>query len=531
MSVVGLELTEEDAVVLAGADAPADVETVRHLLGALTRRDLLRRRRTEHGEVYAFKHILVRDAAYEALPKALRAELHERYAEHVASSGDDAAAERTAFVAHHLEQALRHRSELGMVGEGLRDLAARAAEALMQAGDQARDRFDLPAAIGLLQRATELDAASQSTRREAHLRLLALAFTMNRIHILGAAIERFAGLAGAGASDVDKELARCMRLWRAVNAGESVDPAELIASAERIERLAEAHDRAAKALALRARIDALATLGVWTDAGGLAEELADLGGVFEQRTRQLHSVTSILHGSPPLALLGDELTTMRAVESRTPVEELMLRSAEVVVWAAAADPRAGPGIDWLLTYYEQHGERMMPLIFGCFSQQLSGDLEGALRSCRQLAGLQESEGDLSHASTELATVACLELELGDRQGEAASYLERAASVTSTYDALSMGLVATARCLLAGRDGDADLVREHATAAVEAMAMSDQLWQRAELFRLAALAFRWSGDTAGERENLEQALELYRHKEIVHWTRAVEARLAELDQSR
>ena len=40
-----------------------------------------------------------------------------------------------------------------------------------------------------------------------------------------------------------------------------------------------------------------------------------------------------------------------------------------------------------------------------------------------------------------------------------------------------------------------------------------------------------GDLDGEREHLQQALELYRHKEIVHGARVVEARLAELDQPR
>ena len=33
-----------------------------------------------------------------------------------------------------------------------------------------------------------------------------------------------------------------------------------------------------------------------------------------------------------------------------------------------------------------------------------------------------------------------------------------------------------------------------------------------------LCHSWCGDVEGERVHLEQALELYRHKEIVHWTR-------------
>ena len=51
-------------------------------LTALVRRELIRPDRAElEGEDgFRFRHLLIRDAAYEALPKSMRAELHERYA-------------------------------------------------------------------------------------------------------------------------------------------------------------------------------------------------------------------------------------------------------------------------------------------------------------------------------------------------------------------------------------------------------------------------------------------------------------------
>ena len=91
----------------------------------------------------------------------------------------------------------------------------------------------------------------------------------------------------------------------------------------------------------------------------------------------------------------------------------------------------------------------MTLVFAVFGQQLAGDVTGALRVARLLAGFHEATGDLSHASTELALVACLELVLGDAQGAAGSYLEKAASVTSPYDAAS-GPGRRGATLLAGR---------------------------------------------------------------------------------
>src|ERR671925_717398 len=53
-------------------------------------------------DAYRFRHILIRDAAYDAIPKRQRAALHERYADWLASAlGTDAPDE---IVGYHLEQ-------------------------------------------------------------------------------------------------------------------------------------------------------------------------------------------------------------------------------------------------------------------------------------------------------------------------------------------------------------------------------------------------------------------------------------------
>ena len=51
-------------------------------LAALVRRELIRPERAQFAgeDGFRFRHLLIRDAAYDALPKAVRAELHERFA-------------------------------------------------------------------------------------------------------------------------------------------------------------------------------------------------------------------------------------------------------------------------------------------------------------------------------------------------------------------------------------------------------------------------------------------------------------------
>jgi tetratricopeptide (TPR) repeat protein len=103
-------------------------------------------------DAFRFRHLLIREAAYDALPKASRAELHERFASWLRERGADLI-ELDEVLGHHLEQAARYRAELGQPDP---QLAARAAEHLAAAGQRALRRGDYAAASSLLERALEL---------------------------------------------------------------------------------------------------------------------------------------------------------------------------------------------------------------------------------------------------------------------------------------------------------------------------------------------------------------------------------------
>ena len=126
-------------------------------LTALVRRELVRPDRAQFpGEdAYRFRHLLIRDAAYDALPKATRAELHERFAAWIGERGSDLV-ELDEVVGYHLERAYRYRVELGPAGEAALKLAERAAERLGAAGEKASARGDMRAATGLFVRAADL---------------------------------------------------------------------------------------------------------------------------------------------------------------------------------------------------------------------------------------------------------------------------------------------------------------------------------------------------------------------------------------
>ncbi len=112
-------------------------------------------------DAFRFRHLLIRDAAYDSLPKETRAELHERFAfwldEHVQL------VEQDEIVGYHLEQAVLYRRELGLDEDRL---AERAGQRLSSAGRSARARGDKGAAGRLLERALVLLKADDARRLE-----------------------------------------------------------------------------------------------------------------------------------------------------------------------------------------------------------------------------------------------------------------------------------------------------------------------------------------------------------------------------
>jgi hypothetical protein len=133
--------------------APEETQVTTRLAG-LVRRELIRPDRAQLAgdDGYRFCHLLIRDAAYGALPKAVRADLHARFASWLDEHGR-ALVERDEIVGYHLEQAAWYQAELGQPDP---TLAERAAARLAAAGRRANDRLDGRAALALLTRAVEL---------------------------------------------------------------------------------------------------------------------------------------------------------------------------------------------------------------------------------------------------------------------------------------------------------------------------------------------------------------------------------------
>jgi class 3 adenylate cyclase len=154
-------------------------EAVPGHLFSLVRKELVRPERTQipGDDAFRFRHLLIRDTAYEALPKATRAELHELFAGWLAEHGD--LLELDEIVGYHLEQAARYRRELDPDDARSVDTGRAAAERLGRAGRAAFEREDYHATRSLLARAVDLLPEGPERRRLIPFLVVALSETGN----------------------------------------------------------------------------------------------------------------------------------------------------------------------------------------------------------------------------------------------------------------------------------------------------------------------------------------------------------------
>jgi hypothetical protein len=153
---------------------------------------------------YRFRHLLIRDTAYEALPKAVRAELHERFATWLEEHGAGLV-ELDEIVGYHLEQAYRYRQQLGPLDPSAEAVAARAVPRLVRSAERARDRGDIAAAAALQARAVDLLGPDDAGGAEAQVDLAVLLGELGEFEPAAALRES----AAARASGDERLLARC----------------------------------------------------------------------------------------------------------------------------------------------------------------------------------------------------------------------------------------------------------------------------------------------------------------------------------
>ena len=493
-------------------------------LAALVRRELIRSDRPQFAgeDGFRFRHLLIRDTAYDALPKAVRAELHERFAAWVEQYGE--LVELDEIVGYHLEQTCRYRGELGARNDELARVARRR---LTVAGRRARRRGDKGAAVNLFQRAMEvLSSAELDLGLESDL-----VWTLFDVGRSGDALRRADGLAERAATANDQVGELCGAILASI-VRSYLEPEGVI------DELAVLAERALPVFQV-AGDDVVLFIGYWAlgavshmhaqndaaveayDRAASYAEQAGLGPKLlgERATCRFYGTT---HASALLAWLDEQGPQLGLSVIRSQVLAMLGRFDEARAILAESRARLAESGAWMELAYTT----AMPALE---VELLAGDPAAAAElgseGCRQLEELGE-RSVLSTAAGELAQA----LYALDRLDEADLWAGRAATFGSSDDVVTQMLSRQVQAKVLARRGEPQQAERFAREAIALAEGTDQPSQQgdayADLGEVLALAGR-----AGEATTaLQQARACYERKGNLASTQRTQKRLAELEKA-
>jgi class 3 adenylate cyclase len=455
-------------------------------LQSLARKELIRPdySATWEDEAFRFTHILIRDAAYGAIPKARRAVLHERMAEWVRRQAAGRVGQFEEIVGYHLEQARRALLELGPVAQRAERLGRLASEALAAAGGRAFGRGDMPAAVNLLSRAASLLPEHDPDRLQISLQLAFALHQTGDFATLRTVLEEAERSAQAAGDAGLRTHAYILRLWMR----QSTNPEGWAGEAEPEAAAAISGFEAAH------------------DERGLARGWALLG---------LVHMTNAHFGPAEQAWRLAAGHARRAGDRREELESLAW--VPLMVWAGPTHADVGlPRCEQILHEVDGDKKAMSSTLLACAVFQAGlGDADAARGSIERARRLLQDLGLRVWLGGPLAQFAgWVELLVGD-----AAAAER--ELRAGYDTLSrigeLGWLSTVVAILAeavyvqGRDGEAgeltDLSRE--------MAASDDLYSQALWRAVAAKALARRGEGAEGARLAQAAAQIAARTDFLH----------------
>jgi class 3 adenylate cyclase len=480
-------------------------------LMALVRKELVRPDRAQlpGDDAFRFRHLLIRDAAYDGLPKAARAELHERFAAWLEAHGSELI-ELDEILGYHLEQAYRYRVELGIVDDETEELAHRAADRLAAAGERATLRHDSPAAVALFERTLVL-APDAPPAFERELRLIRVRMGAGD---LAGALRDADALIERGQREGDRPRELRARLARALVAylAESTPADELRPlAAEALEVFETLQDDRALAdaweVASASEHSALRWRAVKLAVERMLEHAERVGDRLLADAARAKLLAPYMYGPFPVE---EAIAWNKSNPSEHPFWLANLGQLEAMRgnFAVARDlcGRA----------QEQARERGQLLIFGGASMEaaevelLADDAERAAEVALEGVDTLEQLGEHGWLSTVAGWAAEALYRLG-RDEEAWRMTDKADAAGSAQDVITQMLIRQVRAKILARRGDLDEAERLAREAVELALPTDSPEAKAASLRDLAIVLIAAGKRGEALEALDEARVLYEQK--------------------
>ena len=490
-------------------------------LASLVRKELVRPDTPQltGDDAFRFRHLLIRDTAYDALSKATRAELHERFADWLEERGSDLV-ELDEILGLHLEHAARYKEELGQADP---ELAKRGGEHLAISGRRALWRGDERAAASLLERALEL---TRPVRLDLNLELDFAECFFNdprkAAEIAGVAVER-ARVAG------DETGAAVARVVVAFNRAQfAANPAvdELDALARRaLPMLEEAGDHAGLVRVWNALGSGVANFGGRYDDWAYAAErtIHYYRIVAQPPARVLRALGSpLLQGSTP----ADE--ALRRFDAALPERAhpaVLLRRAVLLAMLNEFDEAWSIAREASERWREQTGEEEDTYELGHIAT-LAGEDEAAAHYFRRYCDLLERRGRRAHLAGSAPQLGRSLCTLG-RFDEAEPLAQLGRELGDESDVWAQTVWRQVQARVHAHRGEHDDAERLARRAVAIIAPTDSLNFQGEAFCDLAEVLTAAGRTEEAANALEQALDRYERKKNLAMVAQVRPRLEEL----
>ncbi|MEA2621309.1 MAG: hypothetical protein QOH61_219 [Chloroflexota bacterium] len=538
-SIVGRVFEASAVTTLTPETARANV--AEHL-DALVRKDLVRLETGEArqdapveatGLAFKFRHILIRDAAYDALPKSERAELHEAFADWLEAGAGERVGEYTEILGHHLEQAYRYRTELRDAGEPAQAVGRRAAARLAEAGERARDRGDVVVASQLFARAGGLPAAGVAARLSL---LLDWSDALLSAGLMEDSLRRVQEALALAVETGDRAVAARARLLRSevwLTDGTLVSPGEGV-SAEVDAALVDA-EASGDARALADAWQARATLTYLS--GRLEESAVEMSNALEHAHAtgdapfvlrlELNRLTEAVVGPDPaseVAALANQLLARTAAYPSNRADALRLLSImEAMLGRNDEALRHMDESIAIMSDLRQPGGRINCKLDRSWLLRLAGDLPAAEIELRGALVEIDRLGDLtlrSFGASRLAVVLVAQGKLED----AVPFIEEADRIPSVTNRTRM---VGARARIRAANGDPG-AREDADRVLEMVADSAFISVKTDAWIDAAEVMAALGDHDAALRNQREALRLAEQKENLALAAQLRRRLAEME---
>jgi class 3 adenylate cyclase/tetratricopeptide (TPR) repeat protein len=496
--------------------ALADGEPQHATLVSLVRKRLLRpvTPQPPGGEAYRFRHLLIRDAAYEGLPKTVRADLHERLAGRLAPRAKELV-EADEILGYHLEQAARYRQELG---EGDLRIARQAATHLAVAGRRALWRGDERAAVNLLERALKLTRPALDVLLEVDLCHALSADPERAMAVAGDAADR----AAAAGDDTGAALARSVAAFHGMQSGAyNIDEFEARVR-EALPLVEESGDPNALATVLTLLADVANVRGryeEWARVAQLGLEQARLAG--QQRSELLHFASALAVGPLPAE---EGLHALDSLLSTTSVPMTYFRRAELLAMLDRFD-EAQLAAERAAELFTAQGARWGDAVYATLAE-LRGDHEAASRHWRIVCDWLRETKQNSFLSA-YASLLGIELCRLDRHDEAEDLARQAQALSDPNDVMGQAFWRRLQALLEsqrGRDDEAERLAREAVALTES---TDGLGFQGDALSDLAEVLAGAGRADEATAALTLALERYERKGNLPLARRIRQRLEEL----